>query len=230
MIDALGARGSPYVLGLARWYRALVRLDRREFAASRAECEAIQTLASEHGFEDLASWSEGVIGYIETGGSDVAGGLAKLLRGMAAMEVTGTLIGRGASLAATATARARLGERTAALALLDQAQRLIAETGELFMSPSIDALRAEVLVSDLPASRDEVYACLKRTFEVATAQSAVLWQIRALTGMVQLRAAFGGGDADAADRLRAVLSRLREGHDLPDVVLARQALGSHLGT
>ncbi|HXX49592.1 MAG TPA: AAA family ATPase [Myxococcota bacterium] len=226
MVEALGERPNPYLLGLARWYRALVHLERREFAAARALSESVQSQAAEHGFADLSSWSESLIGYIESVTTDPESGLAKLERGMAATEAAGTLIGRCTALAGSAAARARLGERAAALALLDQAAELMVQTGELHATATLESTRAEVLAAELPACRDEVYACLRRALAAATAQRGVPWQIRALTGMVQLRAALGGGEAGAAERLRTILSDLREGQQLLDVELARRALES----
>ncbi|HXZ84766.1 MAG TPA: hypothetical protein VEI82_04675, partial [Myxococcota bacterium] len=230
MLDALGERPNPYLLGLATWYLAVIHLERRELADSRAQCESLQALASEHGFDDLASWSESLIGYIETASGDVARGLAKLERGMAAMEVTGTVIGRCSALLGLAEARGRLGERETAFALLDQAAKLMPRTGELRMSPAIDLTRAGLLLADLPASRDEIHACLRRGLELATAQHGVQWQIRALTGIVQLDAVAGGGDPGARAQLAAILSDLREGLDLLDTGFARQALASALRT
>ncbi|HTO71050.1 MAG TPA: AAA family ATPase [Myxococcota bacterium] len=226
MLEALAGRPDPYVLGLARWYAAMVHLARQELDASRAQCQSLMALAVEHGFEDLGGWAFALTGYIEATQGDPVAGLAKLERAKAAMEVSGTAINRSNVLLAMASALGRLGDSARACALLDEADALVARMGERHALTAAGTTRADVLLWALPARRDEAHAALHHAWEIALEQRAVIWQVRALAGTLGIQASTGGGAPDAAERLRETLEKLREGHDLLDVVRARQALAA----
>jgi tetratricopeptide (TPR) repeat protein len=113
---------------------------------------------------------------------------------------------------------------------IDLARPFVDEVGKFYQTGAERAVQAEyhrmeALLSEKDGSRSAAVAKLREAIEIAEAQSANLFRLRASCDLARLLAE-GGRAEDARNVLAPVYAWFTEGFDMPDLVAARTLLRS----
>jgi DNA-binding SARP family transcriptional activator/predicted ATPase len=113
------------------------------------------------------------------------------------------------------------GDIQAGLGALDGAFKFVETSGERNWEPELHRLRGEFLLQQ--GAVEQAETSLMKSIEVARAQQAKSWELRAATSLARVWRGEGRG-AEARDLLEPIYNWFTEGFDTPDLVEARQLL------
>lgn len=122
------------------------------------------------------------------------------LEGMATYQATGAGLDVPTCLCWLAAGHARLGQPTAGLRLLEDALRIIADTGETYFAAEVHRQIAELHLAGDHPDPAAAETALHTSLAIARRQRARLWELGAAVGLARLRRA-QGRCAPAADLL-----------------------------
>lgn len=146
----------------------------------------------------------------------VQDGVAEMEAGIAGLRQAGDALYLQFFIALLAQFYARLGRRDEALAMLEEALATIEGTGEKLHKADMLRLQSEVLLmGDTPAvaqGRNQIRAAI----DLARAQDAKWWELRATVTLARLLIKEGGRD-EARAILSDIYHRFSGGFDLPDL-------------
>jgi predicted ATPase len=168
----------------------------------------------------------GAIAQIIQGWASVARGgrsLDQVRGGIAAFRGIGARNGLPYYLMLLAESEAALLGPAPALATLDEAAKVIAQTEERRMEADLHRLRGVTLLARDPGATGEAEACFHRAIDVARAQGARSLELRATLALARLWRRRGRA-AEAKRALGEIHGWFTEGLDTPDLVAARQLL------
>lgn len=213
----------PFTWSFSRAHAAWGRLLRREpSSALEASRETIDHSAR-HGFAYIHALGHVFEGWSWVQLGDAARALPSLEAGIGACRATGARLGFTFMLSVLAEACAATGHHARAAALLAEATELVQSTGERFHESELSRLHAELASTRDHPDAAHVESHLRRALEVASAQQALTFELRAATTWHRL--ARGRPDAAAARaRLEDSLSRFPAETAAPDVAEAREHL------
>jgi predicted ATPase len=140
-----------------------------------------------------------------------------------AMRAEGTMMGSPTMLAMLAEAHGKAGEPEEGLALLDEAQGLVAKTGERTSEAEVHRVKGELLLARSPSDWNQAETTFREALEVARRQSAKSWELRAATSLARLWQRQGKRD-EARDLLAPVYAWFTEGFDTKDLSDAKALL------
>jgi class 3 adenylate cyclase/tetratricopeptide (TPR) repeat protein len=146
---------------------------------------------------------------------------------MAAAESHSELNRRTLYLCHIAAAEEHLGQREAALAMLDAAVQTADATDERFFAPEIYRVRGKILLN--LARHEEAESALRQALAVARQQQARWWELRA-ANLLATHWHQQGQHAEAYALLRPIYDGFAEGFELPDLKEARLILDKLNGT
>ena len=122
-------------------------------------------------------------------------------------------------------AHANAGDLSGALAHLDEALKVSAQTGEVWLDAELHRLKGEILLRMPEPDEAEAAENFVRALEIARAQSARLWELRTAISLSRLWARQGRA-AEAGEILEGVRSWFAAGGsspDMPDILSLRGA-------
>ncbi len=122
-----------------------------------------------------------------------------------------------------ATALGRMGRIAEARALIAEALRLIHSSGQRMHEAEAYRIDGELLLLGTPADADEAESTFQKAMEIARAQSAKSWELRAATSLARLWQA-QGKHKDALALLQPVYAWFTEGFDIRDLREAKALL------
>jgi DNA-binding winged helix-turn-helix (wHTH) protein/tetratricopeptide (TPR) repeat protein len=188
---------------------------------ARAANEAL-SLGQDYGFPLAMAIGNFARGWILVAAGEYGGGIAAMNGGIAVFRATGHLVSLPALLTILASAHAQAGHIDAAQKLVAEARACVETTREVRLEAEIHRLEGE-----LQLTRSETGAAersLRRAVEIARAQGARWWELRASVSLARLlqqqrkRAA-------ARRTLEPITRSFTEGLDTPDVQAAQALLG-----
>lgn len=118
-----------------------------------------------------------------------------------------------------------LGQAGDGLPLVDAAIDRVNGSGELFQMPELLRVKGKLLSATPGASREEAEACFQQSVDLARAQGARSWELRAATDLAALMAETKRRDS-AKRLLRDVYGRFSEGFETADLKLAANLLAT----
>jgi class 3 adenylate cyclase/predicted ATPase len=191
--------------------------DRR---AAIAHADELIALATEQAFALWLARAEVVRGWALARVGAPEAGLVQLRRGLDAYRATGAryLLPYFEALLAEAQ-----GQPAEARTMLDDALARAERTSERWLHAELHRRRGEALLALDPARAAEVEGCYRRALEIARAQGARMWELRAATSLARLWQG-QGRRAGAHALLAPVHAWFTEGHDLPDLIAAKALL------
>jgi predicted ATPase len=216
----------PFTLAFALHHAALTQQQRGDGSATTRLVDELLALANR---EEFPFWS--TMASITQGGNAMrdgrtADGLAAIEQGIALHRMFGADIGSTYWLALLAETHARCGARDRALAVVDEALALVESGQERLWQAELHRLKGDVLLDAFADDahrttaerrvQDEAASCFERALQIATAQDARLWSLRAATRL----AALWSGQRKrrrALELLAPLLSSFGEGFDAPDL-------------
>jgi class 3 adenylate cyclase/tetratricopeptide (TPR) repeat protein len=214
--------GRPFSMGLALQNSVAIYNLRRDYAALRPMIETQIELSREHGLRHwmvAGSMSMGKLlvheGRVEEGMAMLRDGLDQLLKSGA-----GLFYSYGQALFAETCLIARKFEE--GLRVTDQALAMIERTDSRLQEPEVHRLRGEMLLP-VPGRAGEAEACFHRALEIARAQEAKSWELRAATSLARVLAN-RGERAAAREMLAPVYDWFTEGRSTADHVDAAALL------
>jgi predicted ATPase len=216
-----------FTLNYALIMRAVHCRDRHEPEAARTWSEQAIALAEEYGFPWWLGFARLVHGWALTELGQLETGMAELVSAIAALELTGRS-DRQTNRAQLAYCYARSQRTGEALSLLNDVLAQVERTGEKMQQAEILRLKGEVLLMHDPTKTAEAEACFRAALDVARAQEAKWWELRATVSLARLLR-----DTNRRNEARAMLAELyswfTEGFDTPDLKDAKALLNELSG-
>jgi predicted ATPase len=217
---------SLFSLGLAETVTCWFHQYRREPEIARTHADAGVALAEEHGFPEWMAWGIFHRGWAMAELGEVEKGVAEMAEGIAAFSPLGGVPRKQFTLAMLAQGYQRLGRHDEALAVFDQALAHVERTGEMLDTAEILRLKGELLLArdGLP----DAERCFRAAIDLARAQHARWWELRATTSLARLLDKQGKRD-EAHAMLADIYNWFTEGFDTADLKDAKELL-DELGT
>jgi adenylate cyclase len=213
-----------YTVGFALLYRgALLPQLRRELEIVRARGEELIALSEEYGFAtwDKAArfhhgWALAELGQLEHGVAEME---ASLIR----WRQEGGFPWQQYLIALLAQCYARMGRAEEALGMLNEALEHIERSGEKVHQAEMLRLKGELLLMRYGGAAEEAERYFHAALEVARAQEARWWELRATVSLARLLT-----KQDRRDEARAMLAEIygwfTEGFDTADLKEAKALL------
>jgi tetratricopeptide (TPR) repeat protein len=190
-------------------------------SSSPAEAERFASeliaLSDANGFPDRLGWALFHRGWSLTALGKAQEGSVLIAKGLSSYRATGAVSGTPWMLVMLAGAHCKLGNPTAGLECLAEAEAIIEKTNERREEPELHRLRGE-LVNDLTAERH-----YQKALANARQQGAKIFELRAATSLAGFLQ--GRGDSiQALDLLEPICVSLQGGHDARDLKTAQALL------
>ena len=120
-------------------------------------------------------------------------GLPKWTAGIKGFDRLGGVPFQRFSIALLAHGHARLGHHSEAFAMLDQALKHVERSGEFDGQAEMLRLKGEILLMGRRAAAPEAERCFRAALDVARAQEAKWWELRATVSLARLIANMDAG-------------------------------------
>jgi DNA-binding winged helix-turn-helix (wHTH) protein/tetratricopeptide (TPR) repeat protein len=185
-------------------------------AAGERAREAV-AVAEEHGYRQWSAIGRIIAGWVAAVGQPSAGSLAEVIARIDEYTRMGILAQLSAFLCLAAGAHLRAGETQAGMQLLARAAAHMRDTDERWYEAELHRLRGELLQASDARTAE---ASFQHALDVARAQGAKLWELRASVSLATLWRQKRKTDA-ARQLLEPILSSFAEEIDTPDLQAAR---------
>jgi predicted ATPase len=214
-------RAHPFTLGFAL-HRALTVFQLyRDVPAVAESVTAMLALGREQGFPIYVAAGTFNRGWLLVQRGFASEGVALMREELARLRANGDEDFLPYSLLLLAEAHGELGQTAMALGLADEALARVERTDERLFEAELHRLKGELML--LKPGADQAEAYLRRAIDIARAQDAKLWELRAATSLARLWAE-QGRHADAYYLLAPVYGWFTEGFDTPDLKDAKALL------
>jgi DNA-binding SARP family transcriptional activator len=193
---------------------------RREDEAAWERIEELLRLSEEKELPFFLAWGTVHHGWWQVRQGEVEEGMARIRQGMEAWRAMGMETVRPHHLVVLAEAYGLVGRIEEGLQLLNQAARLVEQTGSHYYGLEICWQRGVLLQSQDPAAAE---VCFRRGITLAQQQQAHSWELRAALGLGRLLQRQGHSE-EARQLLAEIYDWFSEGFDTPDLQDARALL------
>jgi len=213
----------PYSLVFVLMFATRVHQGRRDDAAVLQAADQMIAIAGEQGFSYYQAQGAIQQGSALIGLGRIDEGVARMHAGMAALQATGTELGRPGTLMRLAEGYAVAGQHDDALELLAEATAL-AESGTMRLwDAELARLRGQFLLACSADNLGEAEAAFERAVAIARRQQARSLELRACTSLARLRCD-DDRSAAARDVLAPVVTWFEDGEETVDLLEARAEL------
>jgi predicted ATPase len=202
----------------------MLRYYRREPEIALARAKEAVSLSEENGFAVWLAWARFSRGWALAELGQLAQGVVEMEAAIANFRRMGGVPNLPYAIALVAIGYARMGQTEKALAMLNETLEHIERSGEKLQQAEMLRLKGEVLL--LMGDRSvmvEAEKCFRDALEVARAQEAKWWELRATASLARLLR-----DTNRLDEARTMLGEIynwfTEGFDLPDLKEAKALL------
>jgi class 3 adenylate cyclase len=215
--------GEPFNLGSALSMETLVHLLRRDWRAQRERATELIAVADVQGFPLWRGAGRVYRGLARVHAGEGTDALTEVAEGLAFADGTGHRGGVPAYLLALADGRRAAGRHAAALGTVESGLALATETDQHVSDAGLYHLKGELLLATDPASSAEAEVLFHRALDIARAQEAKSFELRAATSLARLWQR-QGKRAEARALLAPVYAWFTEGFDTGDLVEAKALL------
>jgi predicted ATPase len=213
--------GHPFSQALALAYLAMQHVFRREFDLTLNYARQAYDFAERHNVGYYYAWSDVLLCWASAKQSPNADAVARMQRAIESFRVTGGRIRLTLYLGLLAECLGDVGETEAAFAALAEALDCSERFGEHWVDAELYRLRGDLLLRN-SANIVEAESWLMKALEIARAQGARPFELRAALSLAKLRQA--QHDAEERAAVESAFAQLTEGFDQPDVVEAQALL------
>jgi len=211
----------PFTLGFAL-HRVLTVLQLcRDVPAVAESVTAMVALGREQGLPIYVAAGTFNRGWLLVQDGFASEGVALMSEELARLRANGDEDFLPYSLLLLAEAHGEVGQTAVALGLVDEALVRVERTEERLFEAELHRLKGELLL--VSSGADQAEACLRRAIEIARAQGAKLWELRAATSLARLWAG-QGKRAQVHALLAPVYGWFTEGFDTADLKEAKALL------
>jgi predicted ATPase len=215
--------GEPFSLANALFSETLVHRLRRDWRAQRERAADMIALSDVQGFPLLRGVGRMYHGLARVKGGEGAAGLTEVAEGLALAAGAGNRGGVPALLYALADGQRTAGQHAEALGTVESGLAVATETGQHFWDAGLHQLKGELLLATDSANAAEVEALFRRALDIARAQEAKSFELRAATSLARLWHR-QGKRAAAHALLAPVYGWFTEGFDTRDLMEAKALL------
>jgi predicted ATPase len=210
--------------------RAFIDLFSRRREDARSHAAMVVSLSTENGFSHWLNCGRILEGWAEICRGEVDGGIELLPTGIAAWHKRGARLWLPFFLTLESEAYAKAGRGDAALVVIEEALALAKDSGERWAMAEVLRVKAHLL-KEAGAETKEIEMILLSSLEIARAQQARCWELRAACDLARLWQAQGRG-REGLKVVQAIYEQFTEGFDTADLREAKalmQDLGRSLG-
>jgi predicted ATPase len=194
-----------------------------QVSQTRMLAEAAIALATQHDFPYWLAGGEFFRSWALTAQSQDDNGVAQMQHVVATRQAFGIGVYLPYRLAVLAQVRGHTGQPAAGLALVEEALALVETGGEYVWQAELFRLKGELLLACSATASDEAESCFQEALEVARAQQAKSWELRAATSLARLWQQQGKHNA-VHELLDPIYRWFTEGFDTADVQAAAALL------
>jgi predicted ATPase len=212
----------PFSLAIACNLNAYAHQLRGDVEGTIALANENIALSSAQNFQFYVAWSQLLLAWTEIESGKAEAAIAQVREASQIFNGNGAEFFRSWALLVLAEAQARAGRVEDALASIGHARDVAVRKDEGTYLAEIHRLRGEFLLRAGRAA-DEAESEFVRAIEIARAQAALSWELRAAMSLARLRLG-QGRRAEALAILQPVYLRFTEGFDTPDLIAARTLL------
>lgn len=212
----------PFSLAIACNLNAYAHQLRGDVESTIALANENIALSSAQNFPFYVAWSQLLLAWTEVESGKAEAAIAEVREASQIFNGNGAEFFRSWALLVLAEAQARAGRVEDALASIGNARDVAVRKDEGTYLAEIHRLRGEFLLKAGHAA-DEAESEFVRAIEIARAQAALSWELRAAMSLARLRVG-QGRKAEALAILQPVYARFTEGFDTPDLITARTLL------
>ena len=198
---------------------------RREYPAVREHARTLIALSTEH---EASQWLAAGTIFDGAAGAELGEGIAaiaQIRRGVEAYGSTGAQLFVPYFLSLLARACWKVGEPREGLRVVGEALERVQTTGERVWESELIRLQGELRLAAAPADLAGSADCFRRAIDIARAQAARSWELRAASSLARVLIATGRRD-EARHTLAGVYDWFTEGFETADLVDARALLES----
>ncbi len=211
-------------LAFAEW----LHRHRGERQVAKEQAEAVNALATEHGFAFYIEWGNILRGAELAAQGQAEEGIALIRQGQAAYHATGAEITRPFFLALLAKAQEQAGQAKEGLATVAEAVTIANQTEERAYEAELYRLKGELALQSQAGGQqskieEEAEACFHKALNIARHQQAKSWELRAATSHARLWQRHGK-ITKAHDLLLEIYNWFTEGFDTKDLQDAKALL------
>ncbi len=213
----------PFSLAYALCHSSWLHHHCRLSEVVRKTCLEEITLSTEQGFPFWLAegyFHQGFASLLDRQGAE---GLTSLQAGMNIFRMTGAKLSLCQFYAQMALGHLLTGDMAAALREIDEALATSAINGNVFHLAEIHRQRGEILLASSDDDIQEAEACFDKSLEIARAQQARSSELRTTVSLHKLHHQ-QGRPAESREALAGIYQWFNEGHDLPDLIEAKQLL------
>jgi class 3 adenylate cyclase/predicted ATPase len=212
----------PLAIALAEMLSAHLYYFIRDVRKVREHSEAAFRLANEYGISQLSGYAAAFMGWVEALQGDAAKGVKEIQRALEVIDLAGSKI-RTLQNALLVECHLRHGDLEEGLAAASDALAHADSSGERYCASELNRLKGELLLRQGPSGQSAAESAFRTAIEVARAQQARWWELRATTRLARLM-----GDTGRRDEARGMLAEIygwfTEGFDTADLKDAKALL------
>jgi predicted ATPase len=215
--------GEPFSLAFALFMETLVHRLRRDWQAQRERAAEVIAIGDAQGFplwRGVGRMYHGLARVMAGKGTEAS---TEVAEGLALAAGAGNRGGVPGMLYALADGQRAAGQHAEALGTVESGLAVGAATGQHFHDASLHRVKGELLLAADPANAAEAEALFRRALEIARAQEAKSFELRAATSLARLWQR-QGKRAEARALLAPVYAWFTEGFDTGDLVEAKALL------
>jgi class 3 adenylate cyclase/predicted ATPase/DNA-binding response OmpR family regulator len=196
--------------------RAFFDLFRRCRDDTRSYAAKVVSLSTENGFSHWVNCGRIFEGWADICRGEVDAGIELLRAGVAAWQKRGARLWLPIFLTLEAEACAKAGRGDAALVVIEEALAIAKDTGERWAMAEVLRVKAHLLQAARRAEAGEIETILVNSLEIARAQQARCWELRAACDLARLWQGQGRG-REGLKLVQAIYKQFTEGFDTADL-------------
>jgi predicted ATPase len=190
-------------------------------AALGKRADELVAATTEHAFPHWGGPGTICRGWVKVKSGDTATGIPLIQSGSAAYHATGANTWMPHFIALLGKAYEIAGQVEEAAIRLDEALRIVEQTGERWFAAELNREKGQLLLRQGHTARaEELY---RKALAIAREQEAKLWELRAAASLARLRRD-QGRRAEARELLAPIYNWFTEGFDTPDLKEAKALL------
>jgi len=198
------------------YYEAIVDWFSGNGPGAEVGAEATRALAAEVGASAWEAFAAVIRGWALAERGSVDDGVRAIRTALGQLDRQGWMVWRPYVEATLADALRRVGQAEEGLEMLDRGLATIERTGERIHEPEVNRIRGEVLLAPPVPDEEGAEGAFRRARDVARAQEARLFELRATVSIARLLHA-QGRSAEALLLLRETYDWFTEGFDTRDL-------------
>jgi len=223
----------PFSMAEALFYEAALHAQRRDSAAQRERAAEVIALSEANTFPEFVGAGRAFHAAARVAAGET-GAIADMLAGLSLTAETGSQAGAPGIFALLGEAYMATGQLVESRGAVETGLAVAALTGQTFFDADLHRLQGEILMAEAPSPHPNplpegagaergAEECFHRALDIARAQAAKSFELRAATSLARLWRDQGKPDA-ARDLLAPLYAWFTEGFDTGDLIDAKALL------